>query len=74
MKKLIIAITVAAFTVGAYANDSANKEKAACPEKAKAASCCPASKNQCPTSGATAKKQSAKKPVHSPKAEQARKS
>ena len=36
MEKLILAVTVAAFTVGAYANDCANKDKAACADKEKA--------------------------------------
>jgi hypothetical protein len=80
MKKLILAITVAAFTVGAYANDGATKDKAACGEKAacgdkdKAAACCPAAKGQCPASGATAKKDAGKKVVQSPKGQQASKS
>jgi len=74
MKKLILAITVAAFTVGAYAADCAGKDKAACGDKEKAAACCPASKGQCPAAGAAAKQDSAKKVVHSPKGEQAKKS
>ena len=73
MKKLILAITVAAFTVGVYAGDSANKDKAASADKEKAATCCATSKSQCP-SGATAKQGNGKKIAQSPKGEQANKS
>ena len=74
MKKLILAITVAAFTVGAYAGDSANKDKATCGDKDKATASCPASKGQCPAAGATAKQDNGKKVVQSPKGEQTNKS
>lgn len=79
MKKLILAITVAAFTIGAYANDSASKEKSACTGKAACAdkaatSCCSATKSQCTASTATTKQDAAKKVVHSPKGEQNSKS
>lgn len=74
MKKFIIAMAVTAFTVGAYAGagcaDKAQNQ-AACGEKAKVAASCPASKKdvaQCPATGATAKKEDAKKNVaRSPK-------
>lgn len=65
MKKFIIAMAVAAFTVGAYAG-----EGCAGGEKANVAASCPASKKdtaQCPASGATAKKDAGKKVVKSPK-------
>jgi hypothetical protein len=68
MKKLILALAVAAFTAGAYAGDSCcpkDKEKACCPGKA--AEGCPASKGKCPA-GETAKQDAAKK-VESPKGE-----
>jgi hypothetical protein len=74
MKKLILALTVAAFSIGAFAGDACcDKEKAAAAAKDKAS--CPASKDaaQCPA-GATAKKDAAKKPVESPKGSQANKS
>jgi hypothetical protein len=80
MKKLILAVTVAAFTIGAYANDSANNDKPACTGKSacadkqkSAASCCTAGKSQCPA-GAKTKQDTAKKVVHSPKGEQNSKS
>jgi hypothetical protein len=66
MKKLILALTVAAFSIGAFAGDSCcDKEKAAAAAKEKAS---------CPAAGATAKKDAAKKPVESPKGNQANKS
>lgn len=81
MKKLILAITVAAFTVGAYAGEgcceqakAADKDKACC--AAKSAASCPASKDaaKCPATGATAKKGETAKKVESPKGSQASKS
>jgi hypothetical protein len=75
VKKFILAITVAAFTVGAYANDCASKDASACTaDKEKAAASCPANKGQCPAAGTTAKKDAGKKIVQSPKGEQANKS
>lgn len=82
MKKLILALTVAAFTVGAYAGGegcAASKDKAACGDKEKSAASCPASKEakdaaQCPASGATAKKDGDKKPADAAKGNQAKKS
>jgi hypothetical protein len=71
MKKLILAITVAAFTVGAFAGDACcDKEKAAAAEKAAAS--CPASKEaaKCPATGATAKKDGEAKPAEAPKGDQ----
>jgi hypothetical protein len=75
MKKLILAIAVATFTVGAFAGDACcEKEKAAVAAKDKAT--CPASKDaaQCPAAGATAKKDADKKLAESPKGAQAKKS
>jgi hypothetical protein len=74
MKKLILAIAVATFTVGAFAGDACcEKEKAAVAAKDKAT--CPASKGaQCPAAGATAKKDADKKLAESPKGAQAKKS
>jgi hypothetical protein len=77
MKKLILAVSVAAFTVGAFAGDTCcEKEKAAAAEKAKAAASCPANKEaaKCPATGATAGKEAEKKPAEAPKADQAKKS
>lgn len=72
MKKLILALTVVAFTAGAFAGDAccpkdkaAGGDKAACPGKA--AEGCTASKGKCP-SGETAKKDAPKK-AESPKGE-----
>jgi hypothetical protein len=71
MKKLILGMTVAALTVGAYAGEKAagadkaacaGKDKACCAEKAAAA--CPAEKGKCPAQGQAAKG----KPAQSPKA------
>jgi hypothetical protein len=56
MKKLILALTVAAFTVGAYAGESCcpkDKEKACCPGKT--AEGCTASKDKKCPAGETAK-------------------
>lgn len=73
MKKLILAITVAAFTVGAFAGESCcDKEKAAAAEKDKAAASCPAAKEA--ATGSTAQKDSEKKPAEAPKDDQAKKS
>lgn len=71
MKKLILALTVAALTAGAYAGDSCCPKdkpadaKATCPGKS--AEGCPASKGKCPAGGA-AKQDTAKKTA-SPKDE-----
>ena len=73
MKKLILAVTVAAFTVGAFAGEGcSDKEKAAAAEKDKSAASCPASKDaaQCPATGATAKKDGEAKPTEAPKGDQ----
>lgn len=75
MKKLILAITVSAFTLGAFAGENCcPKDKAACPGKEKAgATCaadkdkatCPMAKAKCCTEGASAK--AAGKKLASPK-------
>jgi hypothetical protein len=74
MKKLILAMTVAALTVGAYAGEKecpkdkaacAGKDKACCAEKAAAG--CPTNKGKCPAQGQTAKQGGTGKSVHSPK-------
>jgi hypothetical protein len=81
MKKLVLAMTLAAFSIGAFAGDScgdkdkaaaADKDKAGCAEKSAAA--CPASKAaaQCPA-GATAKKDGAQKSADAAKDSQAKK-
>ncbi|MGC3959700.1 MAG: hypothetical protein QM813_17770 [Verrucomicrobiota bacterium] len=73
MKKLILAVAVAAFSVGAFAGEGCcDKEKAAAPEKDKAAAGCPASKDaaKCPVTGATAKKDGEAKPAEAPKGDQ----
>ncbi len=70
MKKLILGLTVAALTIGAYAGEkAAGADKAACPGKDKAccaekAAACPADKGKCPAQGQAAKG----KPAQSPKA------
>jgi hypothetical protein len=72
MKKLILAVTMAAFTIGAFASEGCcDKEKAAA-DKEKAAASCPASKEaaQCPATGATAKKDGETKPAEAPKGDQ----
>ncbi len=69
MKKLILALTVAALTAGAYAGDSCcpkDKDKATCPGKS--AQSCPAGKEKKCTAGETAKKDAPKK-AESPKGE-----
>ena len=72
MKNLILAITLAAFTVGAFAGEACcKKAKAACADKQntacaeKAAASCPLSKGKCTAGGETAK--AAAKKVQSPK-------
>jgi hypothetical protein len=79
MKKLILAMTVAALTAGAYAGDKAaapdksgcaGKDKGCCAEKATAG--CPANKGKCP--GQTAKQDGNNKPTQSPKGAEANKS
>jgi hypothetical protein len=71
MKRLIIAMAVTAFTVGAYAGEAcAAKDQAACADKAKVAATCPASKKdmaQCPAGGVAAKKDGQKNVARSPK-------
>jgi hypothetical protein len=65
MKKFIIAMAVAAFTVGAYAG-----EGCAGGEKANVAASCPAAKKnvaQCPAGGVAAKKDGQKNVARSPK-------
>lgn len=63
MKKLILAVTMAAFTIGAFAGEGCcDKDKAAA-EKDKATA-------DCPASGATAKKDGGTKPVEAPKGDQ----
>ena len=76
MKKLILAMTVAGLTVGAYAGEKASAtDKAACPGKDKACcaetstAACPANKGKCPAQGQTAKQEGNSKPVQSPKAD-----
>ena len=71
MKKFVLAMTVAAFSFGAFAGEGcADKDKAACGDKDKAAAGCPASKDKCPAGGATAKKDGAGKPTEAPKGDQ----
>jgi hypothetical protein len=74
MKKLILAMTVVALTVGAYAGEKecpkdkaacAGKDKACCAEKATAG--CPANKGKCPAQGQAAKQDPNNKPAQSPK-------
>ena len=81
MKKLILAMTVAGLTVGAYAGEKAcakdkaacaGKEKTACAEKATAG--CPSNKGTCPAQGQTAKKDGNNKNLQSPKGADASKS
>jgi hypothetical protein len=81
MKKLILAMTVAAFTAGAFAGDAccekakaADKDKAGCADKSAAG--CPAMKDaaKCPVAGEMAKKDAKPKRVESPKGSQASKS
>ncbi len=62
MKKMILALTVAAFAIGAQAGEG-------CADKDKAAAGCPASKDKCPA-GETAKKDGASKPTDAPKGDQ----
>jgi hypothetical protein len=76
MKKIILAMTVAALTIGVYAGDAApSKDKAACPGKDKACCAekatagCPANKGKCPAQGQAAKQDGNKKPAQSPKAD-----
>jgi hypothetical protein len=79
MKKLILAMTVAGLTFGAYAGDKAaaqdksgcaGKDKSCCAQKATAG--CPANKGKCP--GQTAKQDGNNKPTQSPKGAEANKS
>lgn len=72
MKKFILAITVAAFTVSAFAGDACCEKAKAAAEKDKAAASCPASKEaaKCPATGATAKKDGESKPAEAPKGDQ----
>ena len=63
MKKFILAITVAAFTVGAFAGDSCCDKDKAATEKSKEAASCPASKE-------SAKKDEKSKPAEAPKGDQ----
>jgi hypothetical protein len=81
MKKLILTITVAAFTVGAYAGDKCcSKDKAACSDKDKAACAekaaagCPMSNGKCQATAKTAKQNANKKVVQSPKGAEAARS
>lgn len=81
MKKLILAMTVAVLTVGAYAGDKAcSKDKAACAGKDKACCAkkatagCPANKSKCPAQGQTAKQDGNNKPAQSPKGAESNKS
>lgn len=70
MKKIILALTVAAFAIGVQAGEGcADKDKAACGDKDKAAAACPASKDKSPA-GETAKKDGASKPTDAPKGDQ----
>lgn len=62
MKKFLLAMTVAAFSFGAFAGEG-------CADKDKAAAGCPASKDKCPA-GETAKKDGATKPTDVPKGDQ----
>lgn len=79
MKKLIVALTVAAFTFGAFAGDACcekakadGKAQACCAEKS--AGSCPASKEAGKCAAAGAKKSVAVKKAESPKGSQANKS
>ena len=81
MKKLILAMTVAALTVGAYAGEKecpkdkaacAGKDKACCAEKATAG--CPTNKGKCPAQGQAAKQDGNNKPTQSPKGAESNKS
>ena len=75
MKKLILAVTLSAFALGAHAGEScADKAKSGCADKAAAG--CPASKKdaaKCPDGGDTAKKKDSEKPAESAKGSQAKK-
>lgn len=80
MKRLILAITVAGLTIGAYAGEKATstgngacpgKDKACCAEKAAA---CSAEKGKCQAQGQAAKKDCTGKSVQSPKGADANKS
>ena len=81
MKKLILAMTVAALTVGAYAGEKAaatdkatcrGKDKACCAEKATAS--CPANKGKCPAQSQAAKQDGNNKSTQSPKGAESNKS
>jgi uncharacterized protein YdeI (BOF family) len=73
MKKIILALTVATFSIGAFAGDSCcNKEKATTASKDKAPALCPAAKETASTTAA--KKDANKKLVESPRGSQAKKS
>lgn len=82
MKKIILAITVAAFTFGAYAGGEkcCAKDKAAGTAKAgaectaKAGAACTADKAKCCAGAEAAKLQANKKVVHSPRGAEAAKS
>lgn len=72
MKKIILALTVATFSIGAFAGDSCcDKEKATTASKDKAPAICPATKE---TASNAAKKDTNKKLVESPRGSQAKKS
>ena len=74
MKKIILAITVAAFTLGAYAGGEkcCAKDKAA--GTAKAGAECTAGSAKCCAAGEAAKLQASKKVVHSPRGAEAARS
>jgi len=78
MKKLILAITVAAFTIGAYAGEGCcAKAKAAAEAKdntACAGKTADASKAACPVATEAAKQDASKKNVQSPRGAETNKS
>ena len=82
MKKIILAITVTAFTLGAYAGGDkcCAKDKAAAAAKAgaectaKAGATCTADQAKCCAGGENAKLQASKKVIHSPRGAEAARS
>lgn len=73
MKRLIIALTVAAFAIGAQAGEGCG-EKSACGAKEKAPASCPASKEAKDGASCPAKKDCDKKAADAKKSDQAKKS
>ena len=86
MKKLILAVTITAFTIGAFAGENCcPKDKAAAAAKDKSAACCAeksactdksaaANKATCPIAAKAAKDAAAKYKVQSPRGAEASKS